>query len=157
MIFTLLLYLQRDTSDPTGAVGAIVMIVIVIVIVVSVRRSNDEKAKTLEKAKRAYQNSLTELKANPTNPDLRQVTLRLGRAYSNLTRNKKGVTVFDEVALMNDINAACAGASNRSEHKITTTDQTIELRLERLAELKRKGLIDHDEYVRKREKLLDEV
>ena len=68
-----------------------------------------QKAKT--KARKAYQASLTLLKTDPRNADLRQQTLALGRAYSNLMRDKKGRTVFDEVALMNDINAACSGAS----------------------------------------------
>ena len=39
------------------------------------------------------------------------MTLSLGRAYSNPTRDKKGVSLFDEVALSNDIGAACAAAA----------------------------------------------
>src|SRR5713101_238931 len=73
-----------------------------------------EGVKALDKAKHDYQDSLSKLKAVPANADLRQKTLHLGRIYSNLTRKKKGVTLFDEVALMNDINAACAGAAMAS-------------------------------------------
>jgi hypothetical protein len=58
---------------------------------------------------------------------------------------------------MNDINAACAGATNVLKNKVTTPDRTIEIRLEKLAELKRKGLINHAEYAARREKILDEV
>ena len=65
----------------------------------------------LDRARKAYDNSLETLRHDPNNPELRADTLRLGRAYSNLTRNDKGVTLFDEFALMNDINAACARAT----------------------------------------------
>ena len=72
--------------------------------------SSNKKLRELREAKASYQASLAKLKSNPTNPDLKQRT-QLGRIYSNLTRRKRGVTIFDEVALMNDINAACAGAT----------------------------------------------
>jgi hypothetical protein len=68
------------------------------------------EAKARDRARIAYQDALARLKRDPANPDLREETLYLGRAYSNLTRSRKGVTLFDEVALSNDINAACAGA-----------------------------------------------
>ncbi len=59
------------------------------------------------RAKEAYQASLAALTSDPRNTALRQATLALGRAYAARVRNGKGVSVFDEVALMNDINAAC--------------------------------------------------
>jgi len=59
--------------------------------------------------------------------------------------------------LSNDINAACAGATTIHESKVPKPDQTIELRLEKLAELKAKGLIDDNEYAARRERILDEV
>ena len=59
-------------------------------------------------AKQAYLESLEKLKRDPENPDLREQTLALGRAYA-----RKGVPGFDEVALMNDINAACARAAKQ--------------------------------------------
>jgi len=62
------------------------------------------KGQKAEEAKKVYGASLTALKLDPTNAELRQVTLELGRKYSNLTRNGKGVALFDEVALMNDLN-----------------------------------------------------
>ena len=80
----------------------------------------------------------------------------MGRTYSNLTRNKQGVTIYDEVALSNDINAACAGAATLVSNK-QTESQIIESRLQKLAELKSKGLIDEQEYAARRAKILDEV
>lgn len=156
MILTTI-YFQTQTNDPAGAIGPIVLILIIVVIAVSVGKANNAKTKALEDAKRLYQSSLSQLKADPTNADLRQTTLQRGRTYSNLTRNNKGVTIFDEVALSNDINAACAGAANILQKNVAKPDQTIEVRLERLAELKAKGLIDEEEYAARREKVLDEV
>jgi hypothetical protein len=157
MTFTLFFYLQSQSNDPTSAVCAVVFIVVIVLIAITAGKKNDEKAKALAAARDAYQNALRNLKANPTDPNLRQLTLGLGRAYSNLTRNKKGVTIFDEVALSNDISAACAGAANILESTVTKPDQSIELRLSKLADLKAQGLIDEAEYAARRERILDEV
>ena len=64
-----------------------------------------------KKAKREYDACLGDLKHDPNNPDLREKTLKLGRRYSELMRDVHGRTLFDEIALMNDINAACARAT----------------------------------------------
>jgi hypothetical protein len=64
----------------------------------------------LSEAKRAYRDALDRLKQTPTDPDRREQALELGREYAKLTRNLKGVATFDEMALKNDIDAACAGA-----------------------------------------------
>ena len=56
------------------------------------------KDRAIERARQAYHRSLSELKQEPANPDLKQRTLTLGRAYSSLTRDSKGRTLFDEVA-----------------------------------------------------------
>ena len=113
--------------------------------------ARDEKKKErlrLERARQNYQNGLEQLKSAPTNPDLKQTVLELGRHYSALSREAKGQTIFDEVALMNDLNAATAGA---------VTKKSIEERLVNLSELKSKGVIDEKEYDAKRKQILDEV
>ena len=112
----------------------------------------------LAEAEINYQNTLQNLKKDPTNANLKGVTLELGRIYSNLTRNETGVTIFDEIALMNDINAACAGAVvlPNPNHSITS-HQTIEQRLNSLKELREKGIIEETEYNSKRQKILDEI
>jgi hypothetical protein len=122
------------------------------------------QAKKREEARLAYQASLDKLKAAPTNADLKQNTLALGRIYSNLTRNKSGVTLFDEVALLNDINAATAGATAPgviaaapAPVPISAAAPTAETRLSNLSDLKAKGLIDETEYAAKRQKILDEM
>lgn len=68
----------------------------------------------VQKARKAYLASLETLKHDPHNPDLKQATLALGRAYIqalvNQSMGKAGHTSFTELSLMNDINAACAAA-----------------------------------------------
>jgi len=114
-----------------------------------------------DKAKAAYQTSLDRLKLDPGNADLRHQTLQLGRIYSNLTRNNKGVTLFDEVALLNDINAACGflggPVAPPVAPSVTGVQPSIEERLTRLDALKNRGLISEAEFESKRSKLLDEV
>jgi hypothetical protein len=151
----ILLYWQ-GSGDPTGFICCGGVILFIIVIVIAAVKAGNEQTKQLNAARDAYFDALRRLKANPTNADLRQTTLQLGRTYSNLTRNKSGVTVFDEVALSNDINAACAGAATLVANK-QALSQTIESRLQKLAELKSKGLIDDDEYTARRTKILDDV
>jgi len=162
----LLLYWQTG-GDSSGFVccgGIIVFIVIIVVLALQAgneqtKRMNAERArmaKQLKEAKDDYFDSLRRLKSNPTNADVRERTLHLGRTYSNLTRNQSGVTVFDEVALSNDINAACAGAATLVANT-NTQSQTIESRLQQLAELKSKGLLDQEEYVTRRQQIIDEV
>lgn len=123
--------------------------VLVLAIVVGVIMALDQQKK-LAAALRAYQESLERLKADPNKPELRQKALQLGRVYSNLTREKKGVTVYDEVALKNDIDAACAGA-------VSVQNRSIEERLARLHQLHAGGHISDDEYRRRRQSILDEV
>jgi Short C-terminal domain len=134
------------------------LLLVVVVIVGLAIYSGIQKANALEAAKKAYLESLSQLKRTPTNADLKQHTLALGRTYSSLTRDKKGNTIFDEVALMNDINAACAAAA---AHPHTSTQTTIgaspEERLRTLADLKTKGLIDDAEFARRRSEILSSI
>ena len=114
----------------------------------------------LNNARDEYFDSLAKLKNNPANPDLKQQTLAHGRVYSDLTRKKHGqdktITLYDEVALMNDINAACAGV-NKTFNQSTVTSQSIEERIAKLSELKEKNLISEQEYNERRQKILDEI
>ncbi len=156
-LLTLAIYFQSRSDDSTGFACFLGFIIIVGLIIAALVSSANKQAKELAQAKDAYQSSLVKLKSNPTNADLRQRTLELGRAYSNLTRNKSGVTVFDEIALMNDINAACAGATVVSQPSKSASKTTIEERLAKLSDLRSKGLIDEQEYTSRRQKILDEV
>ena len=133
------------------SLGVWVVVIVVIAIVVMNSRA---KQRELNEARTRYRDSFARLKSDPTNPDLKQQTLSLGRAYSNLTRNRKGVTVFDEVALSNDISAACAAASARSASSVSSSPEE---RLNRLAELRQKGLVNEDEYQKRRAHILEEI
>lgn len=109
----------------------------------------------LNKANDAYQWHLAQLRANPSSPDLKTKTLAAGRAYAAFTRDGIGTTVFDEVALANDIQAACAGATSIATKETSTL--SIEERLHRLEEFHKKNLISDEEYQAKRSKILDEL
>ncbi len=119
---------------------------------------NGNKAeKEKEKARQAYISSLEKLKENPTNPNLKQRTLQLGRDYSNLTRNKKGVALFDEVALMNDINAACAAASISELSHGVSSSSNIQEKISTLTSLYEQGVIDEVEFQQRKKQTLDNL
>ncbi|HKO60027.1 MAG TPA: SHOCT domain-containing protein [Pyrinomonadaceae bacterium] len=155
MPLLILLLLQGQDTAVEGLICPIIVILVIALIGYSVSNGNKKRAEALENARRAYHSSLERLKQNPTDANLRQTTLGLGRNYSNLTRNRKGVTVFDEVALMNDISAACAGASRSGPG--APEPLSIEARLTRLVELRNQGVIDETEYAEKRQRILDEI
>ena len=125
-------------------------------IIVLIMRANNSQHR--EQARLKYQEALEQLKSDPTNPSLKQTALELGRFYSNLTRQRSGVTLFDEVALMNDLNAATAGAvAKPTSGKNRAIKQSVEDRLAKLSDLKSKGMIDEQEYAAKRKQILDEM
>jgi hypothetical protein len=101
-------------------------------------------------AKQAYLESLEKLKRDPQNPDLREQTLALGRAYA-----LKGVPGFEEVALMNDINAACA----RAVKQVVAQEgkPSVEERLAKLDELRARSLITEQEHQSRRKEILEEL
>jgi hypothetical protein len=122
------------------------VLAVIVIIVIAMNQSDNRIRQARKEASAAYQESLRRLKSNPADADLRQHTLHLGRTYSNFTRDKKGVTVFDEVALMNDIGAACAGATATVNSRKESVSSSIEERLAKLTDLKYKGLISEQEY-----------
>lgn len=126
--------------------------VIALMVELSSRRKASQQA--LEQAHQDYQTGLARLKHEPTNADFKQQALQLGRLYANLTREQKGVTVFDEVALSNDISAATAGATAPAP---VQSAASAEERLHALDALRSKGLISDAEYAAKRQKLIDEM
>jgi uncharacterized membrane protein len=149
--------LQNSGGDAGALACCIVPLILIVVVIIAVVVDSNKKQKAILEARQAYDHSLSKLKSDPANPNLRQQTLQLGRVYSNLTRNRRGVTVFDEVALMNDINAACAGASSVQTGPLNSNAPPVEERLSRLADLKAKGLIDDEEYRVRRQQIINEV
>ena len=75
------------------------------------RRELLNETRNLTVAKIAYEKAISQLTKSPNSPNARKTALELGRYYASLNREDKNVTMFDEVALKNDIDAACAGAT----------------------------------------------
>lgn len=111
----------------------------------------ERRQNILKAAQNAYQNSLAKLKQSPTDADIKQKTLELGRYYSNLTRQQQGVTVYDEMALGNDISAATAGATVAA----APTAASVEERLKTIDELRSRGMISDAEHAERRKKILE--
>jgi hypothetical protein len=133
-----------------------VLIVVIAVWVITVILRSAKRSETKATAKRAYddyQAALIRLKADPTNADHKQYALQAGRSYSAWTREQKAVTIFDEMALANDIAAATAGATVSR----ATLASSVEDRMRTLEGLRTKGLVSDAEYAQKRQKLLDEM
>jgi type II secretory pathway pseudopilin PulG len=130
-------------------------ILLLVAIAIMVRR---RKARELQQAYNKYQRALEVLKLRPTDPQLKQQALQLGRYYSTLTRQRRGVTVYDELAVMNDISAATAGASNpQYSAPLISQSASIEERMVKLNDLRRKGIISEDEYTAKRKQILEDI
>ena len=154
-------------------IGCAITLVAIAIPVAIYLRSQAEEARKRREAAEKYRASLSEaegnyrrmleiLRSNPTDPETREKALSWGRHFAALTRQAVGssVTIYDEVALSNDINAACAGA-NRANHVAVSRESRdstpLEERLTKLKNLLDKGLISSEEYSEKRMRLLDEV
>jgi high-affinity K+ transport system ATPase subunit B len=116
-----------------------------------------ERADALRKASEAYQAALAKFKAQPTDASLRQTALEAGRAYSAVVRESKRVTIFDEIALKNDLDAAGAGASVAPAASSPTQPSSVSGRLKVLSQLKLEGLISEDEFNDRKGKILSEI
>ena len=113
----------KDPGKDLEGIGTTIMVIFVMAVLVAIITAVSKNS-ARKQAKEAYDKALAELKVDPRNPEKRQRTLQLGREYSKTTRDDKGITVFDEVALMNDINAACAAATGPETEKHFT--KTVE-------------------------------
>ena len=136
----------------SGLLCIVVPVAVIVLIVVGSRNAAAARAKALTEAREAYQAALAALKAAPTDATLRQHALDAGRRYSALTRENKGVTVFDEVALKNDLDAAAAGAAVQTAPVAAATDPAARLR--RLDELRAEGLLSEAEHAEQRQRIL---
>lgn len=128
-----------------------------IVVALLVAQGNAATARTraLEAARGAYQEALAALKRAPTDPNLRQAALEAGRSYAGLSRASKGATIFDEIALKNDLDAATAGASAAAV--AAAPSASVADRLRQLDGLKAQGLVTEDEYQARRAKILESM
>lgn len=136
----------------------LVVIVFLIVVIVVMSITDAARRKELQAAYTAYRVALTALRAKPTSSNLRTAALDAGRAYANLSRERKGATIFDEVALKNDLDAATAGAATYAAAAIPVpAAASVADRLRQLDKLKVDGLITEAEYATRREKILGDV
>jgi hypothetical protein len=140
------------TNNFLVPIGTIVVALIVTSIINGLKQDREREEKkeqerqNLLMSEKNYRDSLEKLKKSPSNSDLKQNTLLLGREYSTLTRDKTGVTIFDEIALMNDINAACAAAGQQTT---SAADELIKFK-----QLLDAGVITPQEFAQKKAKLL---
>ncbi len=66
-------------------------------------------------------------------------------------------TIFDEMALMNDINAIGGGHVASSNTYRKPAGNNIEERLRTLEDLKAKGLVTEEEYLKRKEEILSQI
>jgi hypothetical protein len=127
------------------------------ILVIRYAMASDRRKRMLQ-AQQKYNESLSELKADPTNADLKQKTLELGRIYARLAREGGKETIFDEMALSNDINAVTAHVTPvPTKQEPQQHDKNVEQRLSDLSNLLDKGLISKEEYARKRSEILADL
>lgn len=143
-------YVEYGLYEEFGP-GPLIVSILLLLLVLFVKITRRAKAKV----RKAYENCLEQLKRDPNNPELRETTLRIGRCYSNIMRDLKGHTIFDEMALMNDINAACARATvgQNTVSKVEVTNipldgTSVAQDIERLGQLFIAGIITAEEFER---------
>lgn len=128
----------------------------------------------LVQAKQRYKAALDVLSTDPKNNVKRIAALEAGRAYARQVRSQggqKGIAVFDEVALQNDlaarlgVSAAAPPSSTQVEQAAPSTSlgtpagppsvaNRTDLLL-KLAGLHEKGLLSKEEFEREKRRLLD--
>lgn len=116
--------------------------------ITAIIKSHDHK-NAVQASHSRYYKSLEDLKSNPGDSNLREKTLRLGRIYAGLFNGNNLVTVYDETAIKNDIDTACAASQQAAP--------STEKRLGKLKKLRDDGLIDDGEYRDRRRKIIDDV
>ena len=150
-------------GDLSGVVGTILCVGIPLALLVLFLRDSDRRNKLkqerIEQAKKKYQTDLNLLRKTPTDASQRQKTLMSGREYARLLREDKKETIFDEIALMNDLNAIAGGqveteAKPRVEVK---EEKSIEERLRILEDLKSKELLSEEEYQQRKSDILGQI
>jgi hypothetical protein len=109
------------------------------------------------KKRDAYQQALVDLRNDPTNHALHEQALTFGREYSSAKRYDTGITLFDEIAIANDIRAVTANASHTYPSAGTPHVASVEERLLALKKLQENNLISDDEYEQKRKSVLDNI
>jgi len=66
------------------------------------------QTREISKARKLYKQCLSALARDPTNPQMRSVTLTAGQIYVGLVNDRRGGSRMNEWQIMRDIEAACA-------------------------------------------------
>jgi len=123
-------------------IGAGLAFVMVIGIVIwgHYKDKSDLKINTaaMRETKEAYGSALEKIKLSPTDPNIRQQALELGRRYAGYAKKAKGPEIT-EMMIKNDIDAACAGASARKPFSAATE-------IKKLTELMDEGILTQAEW-----------
>lgn len=112
------------------------------------------KRRARERAQAAYMAALDRLRRKPSNVAMRTEALDLGRRFAALCRDQGCPTIFDEVALLNDMNAACGGTAVAPDAQ---PRKSPEERLRSLQRLLSSGLIDEADFAARKREILNEV
>lgn len=125
------------------------------------------KRERLEHLRTEYQQSLSNLRRDPTNAQYHEQALYAGRAYANATRENQGVTIFDETALANDIRAVTANASQVAPAAVTVSAPasvpasapapSLDERIAALQKLRAADMLTEEEFEQKRKDILDSI
>ena len=136
----------------------LLFVIIFLVAVLLIWRYRRQQQEMIENARYSYNKALDELREDPNNSKKREEALALGRRYADLVHNDKHTT-FDEVALMNDLNAIQPPASTVivEADKSTEHVEEKEQRLNELEQLRADGFITQAEYQERRLAILDEI
>lgn len=117
------------------------------------KRRLEERSKRIQEAKIGYSAALDQLRKDPGNTELRETALQQGRIYANLARDDRR-SMFDEVALMNDLSAIQPTTQATDPNK-TTKD--VKSRLIDLESLYNDGIITKEEFEERRNEILSEL
>ena len=82
-----------------------------LVYLIAYSKDHTATIRAADSARSHYETALAQLRMHPASPEHKQHALELGQHYAKLTRNQKGVRVFDESDLADDINLATSMAA----------------------------------------------
>ena len=136
----------------------LLFVIIFLVTILLIWRYRKQQREVIETARFLYNKALDELRKDPNDTSKREEALTLGRRYADLVREDKRTT-FDEVALMNDLNAIQPTAATVivEADKSTEHVEDKEQRLNELEHLRADGFITEEEYQERRSAILDEI
>lgn len=103
-----------------------------------------------------YEEAKDKLRKRPFDTNLRSLAVVAGRNYSVFLRGVGLNSFFNEQSIANDLQAIGDPAiGNAIEAKPQSSDASV--KLQKLSELKKSGLISEVEFEEKRKKILDQI